>query len=151
MYGYITESARIYFNAWLNSVFYNHYCVFCASKGFSAVSKSPPYARDMWAFGQLVVAIVTKMGSNSDDGILDHAKSCLLNDDPEVCFNWCFYILIWISIFDVASYYCWSSIEETMVTVRTKSLASHDITWYTGNNNVYTVMNWLTLWNSWSN
>ena len=49
------------------------------------MSKSPPYARDMWAFGQLVVAIVTRMGSNSDDGqLLDHTKSCLLNDDPEV-------------------------------------------------------------------
>ena len=51
------------------------------------MSKSPPYARDMWAFGQLVVAIVTGMGSDSNDGLLDHTKSCLLNDDPEVCFN----------------------------------------------------------------
>ena len=51
------------------------------------MSKSPPYARDMWAFGQLVVAIVTKMGSNSDDGLLEHTKSCLLHDNPEVCLN----------------------------------------------------------------
>ena len=50
------------------------------------MSKSPPYARDMWAFGQLVVAIVTRTESNSDDdGLLDHTKSCLLNDNPEVC------------------------------------------------------------------
>ena len=51
------------------------------------MSKSPPFARDMWAFGQLVVAIVTKMESNSDDRLMDHTKSCLLNDNPEVCYN----------------------------------------------------------------
>ena len=61
-----------------------HFCVLYTLKGFAGVSKSPPYARDMWAFGQLVVAIVTRMGSNSDNGLLDHTKSCLLNDDPEV-------------------------------------------------------------------
>ena len=58
-------------------------------KGFATVSKSPPYARDMWAFGQLVVAIVTRTESNSDDdGLLNHTKSCLLNDNPEVCDKW---------------------------------------------------------------
>ena len=62
-------------------------CVFHVLKGFSSVTRSPPYARDMWAFGQLIVAIVTMTGSDSTDGLLEHTKSCLLNDEPEVCFN----------------------------------------------------------------
>ena len=46
-------------------------------------TKSPPFTRDMWAFGQLVVAVVTTMESGSHDGLLDHSKTCLLSDNPE--------------------------------------------------------------------
>ncbi|XP_065885969.1 protein-associating with the carboxyl-terminal domain of ezrin-like [Dysidea avara] len=46
-------------------------------------TKSPPFTRDMWEFGQLVVAVVTTMESGSHDGLLDHSKTCLLSDNPE--------------------------------------------------------------------
>ena len=48
-------------------------------------TKSPPYTRDMWAFGQLVIAVVATMESTPNDGLLDHSKICLLNDYPGVC------------------------------------------------------------------
>ena len=109
-------------------------------------TKSPPYTRDMWAFGQLVIAVVTTMESIPNDGLLDHNKICLLNDDPGVCalLRLCCYICyqtldvmhvclvcllscklhymhIYITsvfvCYAVVSHICWTGVKETMVTV----------------------------------
>ena len=108
-------------------------------------TKSPPYTRDMWAFGQLVIAVVTTMESTPNDGLLDHNKICLLNDDPGVCalLRLCCYIcyqtldvmhmclVLYVCVthahcvcitsifvrYAVASYICWTGVKEAMVAV----------------------------------